>query len=153
MKIRRPLVAVAAAILGVVGLSVPAFGAGSGRAQRFLALESGANGPQVVVATGVIHAAGRDVQINGHTDHFVFPAGTLVIQHHATYDHSSSDPTTCLFQQIENGTFSVTGGTGAYAHVAGRGTYALKITVVGCSQKKPPTVFELQIDATGRLTT
>ena len=119
--------------------------------EHILILQSSADGPQVVIANGPLHARGQDVTVTNNRDRFVFARGDLKIWHHAQTSHNSYDPKTCLARFSETGIYRVLGGTGAYAGAAGQGTYSLHGLSVGCSQNKPPSLFELKISASGPL--
>ena len=153
MNIRRSLASIGTAIVAVVGFSViPASANTTAGTEHILLLQTSVNAVPTIIATGPIHAAGRDVFLPNDRDHFIFPAGTLFIAHHVQKQHDTSDPTTCLFRHFETGTYNIVRGTGAYANAAGHGTYHLKVLAVGCDQTKPPSVFVLQINASGPLT-
>jgi hypothetical protein len=137
--------------VGGVGSSASASPLHASGTEHILILQSSADGPQVVVANGPIHAGGVDVTVTNNRDRFVFARGDLKIWHHAQTSHNSYDPKTCLFRFSETGIFRVLGGTGAYAGASGQGTYTLHGLEVGCSQNQPPTVFELKISASGPL--
>jgi hypothetical protein len=151
MKRRHIVIGAVSAVLLAVGGAAPAASAHSMHSgtEHILALQSNVNGPQVVIANGPIHARGYDVSISNHRDRFVFPKGSLSIWHTPTTSHSSFDPKTCLGTFSETGVFKVVGGSGRYDDATGHGTYTLHVYTVGCSQKKPPKVFQLTIKATG----
>jgi hypothetical protein len=119
--------------------------------QHFLLLETGvsANPPQALIATGPIHAAGKDVVLSDTLDRFVFPKGNVRIKHTPQSSNDTFDPVTCLGTFTESGTYQLVSGTGAYDHVRGHGTYTVQASFVGCDQNGPPTVFTLQIKAHG----
>jgi hypothetical protein len=116
---------------------------------KFLATNPNAN--PIVIATGAIHARGRDIAINEHKDRVVFRNGSLLVRHSIVSQHDTGDRTTCYATHTEDGTYRIVGGSGAYAHARGRGIYDLKVQVVGCNQHKPPRIFMLQINAHGPL--
>ena len=151
MKLRRLLVSaavVAAGTTGIVSAAVAAAPHTSGT-EHILALGTNPNGAPVVIARGPIHAQGKDVVVNDSRDRFVFPKGALIIRHHATGHHDSFDKVTCYGRHTETGTYTILGGTRAYAHASGHGTYHLLVQFVVCSQSNPPRVFQLQINASG----
>jgi hypothetical protein len=153
MKLRHVLLVPAVAALAVVGLASPASAQAKSGTEHFLALSNSSNSKRLtLIGIGPIHARGVDVQLSGTKDRFKFPAGSLLIKHNPKHNHNSSDPKTCLQTYTERGTYSVTGGTGAYMTATGHGTYHLTVLAVGCSQSKPPKVFQLQIRASGPLT-
>jgi hypothetical protein len=150
MKIRRFVIGATAAVLITVGGFIPTASASGGSGtEHFLALQTDVNGPQLVFGRGPVHAAGKDVTVNNNRDRFVFPDGVIVVEHHAQSSHQSSDPKNCLFQYRETGVYTLVGGTGAYAHVSGHGTYVVNVITVGCNPNKPPTSFLLTIRAHG----
>lgn len=152
MSFGRCLIAVALAIGAVMALatSASAIPAAPGTEQIRL-LNTSVSGAPAVVARGPVHASGTDVVVNAHRDRFVFPKGALIVRHHATSRHNTFDKVTCYGRQSESGTFTVLGGTRAYAHASGHGTYTAVAQFVGCSPTKPPRVFMFQVNATGPL--
>jgi hypothetical protein len=151
MKLRHLLVAsavVAAGASGVAGIASAAAPHTSGT-QHILLLQTNPNGSPVVIARGPIHAQGKDIVVNDSRDRFVFPKGALIVRHHATRHHDSFDKVTCYGRHTESGTYTVLGGTKAYQHASGHGTYHLTVQFVGCSQSNPPRVFQLQVNADG----
>jgi hypothetical protein len=147
-----------ALVLGLTGalLSVPSGVATAGhhadKASRihFVGLSNNPNSNSVtVIGLGVIRARGVDKVINNHKDRFVFPKGVVVIKHHRTDQHQHFDKKACYGAFTEQGTWKAVGGTGAYAHASGGGTYKVKAAVVGC--KSQPDLFQLRIDASGTL--
>ena len=109
------------------------------------------NATPIVIATGPVHARGTDVQVTNTKDRFVFPKGALIVLHHAKHSKDTFDPVTCYGTHTESGVYQVAGGTRAYDGAHGYGSYALRISFVGCSQNQPPDVFSLRIDASGPL--
>jgi len=94
-----------------------------------------------VIATGVFTAVGTDVATNASSDTFTFPNGTVVLSHTETEDHASFDPVSCVGRVSGHGTYTITGGTGAYAGISGHGTDSFRLTMVaahtlqGCSEE------------------
>ena len=89
-------------------------------------------------------------------DTFVFPDGTFKIAHSNGTGTPHFNAKTCLFALALNGTYRLSGGTGAYAGISGHGIYRLNITFVAarnsagkCSNKLPPTAFQQIIRAQG----
>ena len=104
------------------------------------------------ISTGVIHARGKDESGANNTDNITFPAGTIRIQQHDTKEHLHFDKATCLFTASNVGTFKILGGTKAYAHIKGHGTYSVQVFSIGCDQSNaPPTFFQLTIKAVGKV--
>jgi len=155
MKRRRVILGALSAIALTIGGVAPFAAANNGPqhsgTQHFLLLQTdpNSNGPQALIATGPIHAAGKDVALTDTLDRFVFPRGNVRIKHTPQSSHDSFDPVTCLGTFTETGTYKLVSGTGAYDGVSGHGTYSLQAFFVGCSQTEPPSVFTLQIKAHG----
>jgi len=124
--------------------------------QEFLVISTDPSdeGAGFIAATGPIHASGKDVVVNNHTDRFEFPNGNLVIKHKRKKGSGtdSFDAANCLFTFKEKGTWKAgDGSTGAYANATGGGTYRVLGQGIGCDQNKPPQVFTLTIKAKGNL--
>jgi len=130
---------VVVALVGALAvLAVPgaAWGVTPG-AQQFRVVIAGPDNAQqsTVVASGVLNATGKDVEVSATAssgvDRFVFPHGSLRISH-TRHQHSESfDPRSCTARFSESGTFKVVGGTGAYVGASGGGTYQLHGTFMG----------------------
>ena len=150
----------ALAALGVAAVTAIGFAASAGATttgtETFtrLSTDPSDNAQPIIIANGPVHARGTDVQVSPSNDRFVFPAGNLKIHHKTTAgtSHDSFDPVTCYGTHTENGTFTVTKGTGAYKNATGSGTYTLKVTFIGCDESAQPDYFSLEIDATGTVT-
>jgi hypothetical protein len=109
-----------------------------------------------VIASGVFTAPGADHEnVSRNTARFVFPDGTIKLRHSPGTGQQSFNPRTCLLTIREHGTYRLTGGTGKYAGITGRGHYRLSILGIGarshgkCSNSKPPAAFQQVIRATG----
>jgi hypothetical protein len=153
MKRRHIVIGAVSAVLLAVGGAAPAASANTTHSgtEHILILQTSDTGPQVIIANGPIHAQGRDITVNDNRDRFVFPKGNLAVWHKANTSHESFDPKTCLGRFTEKGVFTVLGGTGRYSHATGHGSYSLQGLFVGCAQNKPPTLFQLKINASGPL--
>jgi hypothetical protein len=113
------------------------------------------NAPSSIIARGVFTAGGVDHPGN-KVDTAVFPNGTFKIAHSNGTGTPRLNPKTCLFVLALNGTYRLSGGTGAYAGISGHGIYRANITFVGarnsagkCSNKLPPLAFQQIIRAHG----
>jgi hypothetical protein len=151
LKLRVSLVLAGLATVGLLGVGVPAASATTRGIQHFVAVGDG-NGAATVTAVGPISAVGKDVVIDDTHDRFVFPKGSVRVHHVRATDHSSFDPTTCTFTYTEVGSYTVSGGRGAYATAHGSGTYNVLVVGHGCNPNKPPDVSIEVIEAAGPLT-
>ena len=113
------------------------------------------NAPSSIIARGVFTAGGVDHPGN-KVDTVVFPDGTFKIAHSNGTGTPHFNAKTCLFALALNGTYRLSGGTGAYAGISGHGIYRLSITFVAarnsagkCSNTMPPTAFQQIIKAQG----
>jgi len=156
-----------AAVAAVIGLAVPAGAspaaarpASVSGAQHFqLVTTSATTTTPPVIGWGVVTAAGVDHEgssnTNTATDKFVFPKGTFKVTHTGPFTIKANSKT-CFIMGTSKGTFKISGGTGAYKGISGKGTFSL--TVVGiaprtktgaCNQNANPVGFQEVIDATG----
>lgn len=150
---------VAAGALAVSGVAVasaashPARPAASGIEQFQLMNASPTSSTPSIIAHGVFTAGGVDHQ--GKLDRVVFPNGTFTITHKKGTGTSHFNKKTCLMTISQTGTYTLSGGTGAYAGISGHGTYRLSILAVGarsggtCSETAPPVAFQQLIRASG----
>ena len=137
----------AASTVAVAAVAVVWAGSATGAtgSQRFSI--SGSDNGGHVYASGPISGSGRDIVMGANADKFVFPAGSVVISHHATSQHDNFDPRSCTDRFTESGTYSLSSGTGAYAGVTGSGTYSAKgvargtRTASGCSMNAKSRYF------------
>jgi hypothetical protein len=150
---RRSAIALAVLLLGAL-VTVPssaAQGGGSAPTQRFLALSTKVDDPNLVLlGFGPIHAKGVDKAVTAHKDVFRFPNGSLIVRHQRVAGHRTHDPVTCLFRFYERGTYQVVRGTGDYVGAHGHGHYVVHSKFVACGQQ-PPDAAYIQIQAHGPL--
>lgn len=113
------------------------------------------NAPSSIIARGVFTAGGVD-HPGDKVDTVVFPNGTFKIAHSNGTGTPRFNAKTCLGTIVLNGTYRLSGGTGAYAGISGHGIYRVNLTLVGarnaagkCSDRLPPAAFQLIIRATG----
>ena len=113
------------------------------------------NAPSSIIARGVFTAGGVDHPGN-KVDTAVFPNGTFKIAHSNGTGTPRFNAKTCLGTIVLNGTYRLSGGTGAYAGISGHGIYRLNILIVAarnaagkCTNKLPPTAFQQIIKAQG----
>jgi hypothetical protein len=126
-------------------------------AENFQMMTTSASGSLSVIASGsVFTAAGTDQENpKAGTSKFVFPNGSVSLKHSPGKGTQSENPKTCLVTINFHGTYTLTGGTGAYSGITGSGTYKLSILGIAarsggkCAQSKPPLAFHQVINATG----
>jgi hypothetical protein len=147
-----------AGTLAATGLTAAsASAAGSSGFEYFQLVNTSAanNAPTSIIARGVFTAGGVD-HPGSTVDTAVFPDGTFKITHSNGTGTPRFNPRTCLGVIALNGTYTLSGGTGAYAGISGHGIYRLSITEVAarnsagqCSNKLPPVAFQQIIRAQG----
>jgi hypothetical protein len=111
------------------------------------------------IATGVFTAAGVDM--TGRTvDTLKFPGGTFKVNHGAAQGKQTLNPKTCLFTASQTGKYTISGGTGVYAGISGRGTAKISILTVAarnskgqCSQTLTPLAWQQVIEGSGPIHT
>jgi hypothetical protein len=113
LKLRALLSVAAVVAVGAVGV-VSSAGAASAPTQYFTAAQTNVAGKTTVVAAGPISANGTDVESTRHLGTFTFPRGSLTVKHETTSRKDSFDSRTCVFTSLENGTYVIIRGTGAY---------------------------------------
>ncbi|HEY2306762.1 MAG TPA: hypothetical protein VGI05_12860 [Streptosporangiaceae bacterium] len=159
---RRTIVSVAAAaaaiaVVGGAGLAAAsAHTAVSGTENFQMMTTSGTSPTASVIASGVFTAPGVDHENqSNNTAKFVFSNGTVSLKHSPGTGTQAMNPKTCLLTVNFHGTYTLTGGTGAYAGITGSGTYKLSILAIGassggkCSQSLPPLAWHQVINASG----
>jgi len=138
--------------IATMGIGAGAAGASAGPTQYFTISSSSESAVPTVVASGPISANGTDTIVRRHLDDFVFPEGTVSVRHEPLTNSQSFDDRTCTFTFRESGTYSITRGTGAYAHATGSGKYKVLVIASGCDRNEPPTSFSQTIQAHGPIT-
>jgi hypothetical protein len=91
-----------------------------------------------------------DKSLNDDRDRLVLDDGSLLIATNAKTD-ANFDPATRVTRLVETGTYTVVGGSGAYRHAQGHGTYETHLLAHGCSQDRPSASYLLTIEASGPL--
>jgi hypothetical protein len=141
-----------------LGIAAPAGAAAVSGTENFQLMTTSATAKTIsVIATGVFTAGGVD-HMGSKVDTLVFPAGTFKVAHSEGTGPQKLNPKTCLITISQHGTIALSGGTGAYQGISGKGTYKLSILAIGarsggkCSMKKPPVVFQQVINATAKVT-
>jgi hypothetical protein len=145
-RVRAVAVAVtgAAAVAAAIGLAVPA---GASAAVARPAAVSGAEHFQLITLSptattlsvtswGVDTMAGVDHEgssnTNTATDKLVYPKGTFKVTHTGPVSFKMNSKT-CFLTATGKGTIKISGGTGAYKGISGKGTFSL--TVIGIAPK------------------
>ena len=109
--------------------------------------------PRSIIITGSITAGGVDNPGN-KVDNAVFPDGSFLITHSKGVGTPRFNPRTCLFQLAQNGTYTLSNGTGAYAGISGHGIYRVNITEVAVRNSQgnctnAPAAFQFIVRAQG----
>ena len=147
-KVGRLLAIVAVLLLGAPS---PAVALSGTQEFHLFVVGPGPVPPGRVVAIGVINAQGtaQQVSVQQNPDGsftgvniYTFPAGSVIVQFTGRPTSFQFDPVRCITSFAVSGTFTIIGGTGAYAGASGSGTFTsegqsiLRRTVSGCS---PPS--------------
>ena len=154
MRLHKVLATVGVIATTALGMGVPHASAATSGTEYFFGIQTTPNGQPTVDAIGPLNAVGHDDQVGNVRDRFVFPDGALRVVHHATTDRQHFDAETCVFSEVTSGTYTISGGTGSYAHAQGSGTFnalAVGHGAPGCKKNKPPSSFVLVIEAHGPL--
>jgi hypothetical protein len=145
----------AIAVSGVAAASAaPHTARASGTEQFQIMTTSATSSTSSIIARGVFTAGGVDHSGN-KVDTAVFSNGSFKIAHSKGTGSQSFNPKTCLMTISLHGTYTLSGGTGAYAGISGSGKYRVSILAVGarsggkCSKTKPPVAFQQLIKASG----
>ena len=154
----KPAAALAALALGAAGFGAVAAGASPSQNESFRVVVS--NGTGTVYAHGVFDRTGSDTERNS-SDVFRFGNGKLVVSHPASTSTGGSyslDPTTCKFTYTDTGTYTIKGGTGAYAGATGSGRYTATGSGVtmrnadgSCNTSAPPASERQVVHAHGTI--
>jgi hypothetical protein len=147
--------ATTAATASALWLAVPAGAASVSGTENFQIMTTSATAKTAsLIATGVFTAGGT-ASTSGKVSTFAFPTGTFKVAHSKGTGPQTFNPKTCLLTVSQKGTFALSGGTGAYKGISGKGTYKLSILAIAarvggkCSMKKPPVAYQQVIKATG----
>jgi hypothetical protein len=147
----------------------------AGAAMTGIALGSGATGTEhfsfiststtneakySAIATGPITAGGT-AELIGEKGKIVFPTGTIKVTNKLTGNPTQTgSKQNCIAIYSEKGTYTVTGGTGAYTGITGSGQFSLKTTGVGMlkngkcdtASSSKPVASQSTITASGPIT-
>ncbi len=109
------------------------------------------------IATGKFTAGGT-VKVNADTnpEEIIFPLGTINVLFHPGKTSAHITSATCLYTQVEDGTYKLDGGTGAYRNIHGSGTAVSHILAVmarnsrgKCTWEKNPLAYQQVITQEG----
>jgi hypothetical protein len=109
-----------------------------------------------VIAHGVFTVAGVD-HSGSKVDTLVFPNGSFKMTHTGKA-RQTFNPKTCLVTISEKAVITLSGGTGAYKDISGKGAAQASILAIGaksggkCSMTKPPVALQQVIKATASVT-
>ena len=114
----------------------------------------------LLVAFGPVSGTGTDFESEVSEESvFVFPNGSFHVDHPSDSDVFHFNPVTCVGTDRFTGTYTLSGGTGAYAGISGSGTYRGHAIVVGkrlangtCSEEDPAVFSSFFVRATGTTT-
>ena len=146
----------AAVTAAALWLAVPA-GAAAGPSasgtENFQAISSATASTRSLIASGVFTKGGVD-RVGNKVDTFVFSNGTFKVAHSKGTGRPTLNPKTCLFSATIHGTIALSGGTGAYKGISGKGTYQFNELAILAkaggkrTMRKPPTASQVIIKAT-----
>jgi hypothetical protein len=156
-----------AAAAAVIGLAVPASAAPaaarpaavSGTEHFQIMSTSGTSNKLSVIVYGAFTAAGTDTEPNSNgptaTAVFTLPGGSFKVTH-TNPNGGNFNPKSCLFTFNAKGTYKLSGGTGKYKGISGKGTYsaffigiAPRLKSGACNPNANPVAFQQVVDATG----
>jgi hypothetical protein len=146
-----------AATSAAVWLAVPAGAVSVSGTENFQIMTTSATSSTFgVIAHGVFTAAGVD-HSGSKVDTLVFPNGSFKMTHTGKA-RQTFNPKTCLLTISEKAVITLSGGTGAYKGISGKGTAQASILAIGakssgkCSTAKPPVALQQVIKATASVT-
>jgi hypothetical protein len=149
--------ATTAATASALWLAVPAGAASVSGTENFQIMTTSATtNTSGVIASGVFTAAGVDHSGN-KVDTLVFSNGSFKVTHTGKAK-PTLNPKTCLLTVTENATITLSGGTGAYKAISGKGTAQLSILAIEaksggkCTMTKTPVAWQQVIKATASIT-
>jgi len=162
MKLRSKILGVigVVAFTGAVvatGLTAASASQAAGRSGiayfQLMTTSPASSAPEAIIVRGAFTAGGVNHPGN-RVDTAMFPDGTFKIAHSNGTGTQHFNPRTCLGTIVLNGTYRLSGGTGAYAGIRGHGIYRLNITFVSARNSagnclRRPTAFQQIIRAQG----
>jgi len=149
--------ATAATTATALWLAVPAGAVSVSGTENFQIMTTSATSSTLsVIAHGVFTAAGVN-HSGSKIDTLVFPNGSFKLTHTGKA-RQTFNPKTCLVTISEKAVITLSGGTGAYKGICGKGTAQASILAIGaksggkCSMTKPPVALQQVIKATASVT-
>ena len=132
--------------------------------QSFVGVAHGPELTNTVVAVGPFSGVGTNVAVDStsnpdgtftDTDRFEFPRGDVIFR--ITYtERVSTNPLTCVTTIVDQGSYTLVGGTRAFAGIAGEGDFMVNGTSVGARNglrcagpAAPPVAVVLLLRGTG----
>jgi hypothetical protein len=131
-------------LTAVLGILAAGGGAGAATGNEHFTLSSttveGVDHAVRVVAVGAVHATGTfsAKENNGSSRDLItlhFAKGTITLAGHELKTSMVPNLRACTAKGTGRGTFTITGGTGAYTGITGRGTYLRHTSIVGARDK------------------
>jgi hypothetical protein len=124
------VIATGAAGAAMTGIALGSGGSGTEH-YSFISTSTTNEAKYSAIATGPITAGGT-AQLAGGKGTIVFPNGTITLTNKLTgAPTESGSKQKCIAILSEKGTYTLTGGTGAYTAISGSGRFSLKSTGVG----------------------
>jgi hypothetical protein len=152
MRVRTIAGLASVAALAAFGIGSTVVGANTSAGEEHVVISAAsATAPQTIQMFGPITGTGIDRTVTDNQDKATFKNGTFLIDHFKTSSTHNNDAKNCVFDYLEQGRYTVHGGTGAYKNVHGKGTYNLEVLGQGCDEKKPPKEFSIVVHAAGPL--
>ncbi len=160
------LAAAAASAAAVLGTGLVSVSAGAQPARQatttetFQAMSTSATAAALtLVVRGHFTAGGTLVPVTATRSTATLPDGTFRVVQQVATSSQGFNTRTCLVTEAEQGTWTLSDGTGSYAGIAGAGPFSLTILGVTsrnakgkCNHVQAPATFELLVTATVTLT-
>ncbi len=138
-------------VTGALVMSGAATASASSGTEHFALTQTAVSGPETVVAIGPLTATGRASFLSNTKDLYSFKQGAIIVIHHVTKDSQHYNPKTCVYVEHQQGSYTVRGHSGAYAHARGSGTYRGLIIAHSCNPNTNPDTWSLVVEGTGQL--
>jgi hypothetical protein len=139
VAMKKALLAAGVVAMVLVGLPGPAWAETTGPQRLTVVIRQELGQPQPtfskVIASGVINAVGTDVFEDSPEgdpasySQYVFPEGMLSVTTMPEAMEFTQNPRSCVGRLNASGTWTITGGSGAYEGARGHGTLTVKGTI------------------------